>query len=882
MGNRYDDKNKIIIEKEYLKKSFLDSESSINDPVLEEISDIKFIRIKGISNFWIQKQVNNFNLLMTDVINGIFEYGKIFSYVLIGNKEGIEVYFGTDSDTIDSLITSLTATYEHIDIEKVHGVIEKLGRLSNNVGVLTGIPTLKNENNFETNGVERICKGMLGNEWAYVVLSKGMSSIQAKLAHKRIMDLLGELNKSIKVNISGSGNFGNKAIESVDYNGKNYFEILECYESLLKEGSAQGLWRSCTYFLSKDSGNYLRLKNILKGIYSGGFSIIEPIRTIDIGRSDVISDGIKLLSNPIPNLERHPLGTWTESNGFCCDCYKYKYQTVLSSSLLAILTQMPREEMPKYYVNDFVSFDVDNRNRNGDFKIGNIISGNSILDNKYLFNTKDFSRHGLIVGITGGGKTNTSKSLLSTLWNEKKIPFLSIESAKREYWEFANIEGFEKLQVFTLGSEGENSVPYRLNPFEVVGGCNIQTHIDYLLATFNASFDLSPPMPFVLEECVFKVYSDFGWDVLTGKNILGRDDYPTLDDLYYKIDTVCSNLGYGKEVESNVRAAIQARVNSLRIGGKGAMLNCKRSIDIEDILQSPTILELEDVGDDDSKAFIIGMVMIQLYEYRKGIVEGKRDFEHLLIIEEAHRLLKNVSEAQPGRAKSVEFFCNLLAEIRSYGQGILVADQSPTKLASDILKNTNLKIVHRIVMEEDRQAVGKSMNMDESQIQYLSALQRGVAAIYSEGDIRPKLVKLPLVIEEGNKSRREVLQLIKEGIQKDSSIFDIKKNKHMGCLHCRSYCSAKGLIEHIESNGRSVKYEDHLKFLNGNYSYVRLNKVVNDLQSIYKYDANLDEIICYLGFLLKKAKKKIGDNLIALKESEQKELIINFIKKASN
>lgn len=198
---------------------------------------------------------------------------------------------------------------------------------------------------------------------------------------------------------------------------------------------------------------------------------------------------------------------------------------------------------------------------------------NSQVDNKYYLEKNDFTRHALIIGITGGGKTNTSKSLLNTLWNadnvKDRVPFLVIESAKREYWELRNLKGFEDLIVFTLGAEASStSVKYRINPFETNSGISLQTHIDYLLSTFKAAFDLYPPMPYILEKAVYEIYSDRGWDIVENRNRYGFTEYPTLTDLYNKIDVIVDDMGYHQEVQSNVKAALQARVYSLMIGGQ--------------------------------------------------------------------------------------------------------------------------------------------------------------------------------------------------------------------------------------------------------------------------------------------------------------------------
>ena len=211
------------------------------------------------------------------------------------------------------------------------------------------------------------------------------------------------------------------------------------------------------------------------------------------------------------------------------------------------------------------------------------------------------------------------------------------------------------------------------------------------------------------------------------------------------------------------------------------------------------------MGDDETKSFVIGILLVQLYEYRKSqMTKGSKQLSHILMVEEAHRLLKNVSESGEGgntRAKSVEFFCNLLAEIRTFGQGILIADQIPTKLAPDTIKNTNLIIVHRTVALEDRETIGRAMNMSAEQIEYLSSLRRGYAAVYAEGDNRPKCVKLPLVKSYYEKNRSEVITEVKKKVYDIASGYDEIISYHAGCSYCEHRCKYhKKISEYIDTN----------------------------------------------------------------------------------
>ena len=74
----------------------------------------------------------------------------------------------------------------------------------------------------------------------------------------------------------------------------------------------------------------------------------------------------------------------------------------------------------------------------------------------------------------------------------------------------------------------------------------------------------------------------------------------------------------------------------------------------------------------------------------------------------------------------------MLAEIRKYGEGLIIVDQIPNKLAPDVLKNTNTKIVHRLFAQDDKEAVGNTMALKEEQKEFLSNLNAGRAIMFSD------------------------------------------------------------------------------------------------------------------------------------------------------
>lgn len=850
----------------------------------EELQEMRFFRINGMSRFWESEKATDLSSLIGDILNSIVRHRVPFSFVITGNEDGIGIYFGTMKLLSDSLCSIYRSAFPGIDIKPVNEspfrtCAKEYG------GMFTGIPTNKQAEEERSFQIESICRGMQGKRFTYAILAAGIRNIDITLAHDRILEEMESVYSFINRTISG-GAQGNLSVQHTDFNSQNYFKSLEELEQNINVGVARGMWRVNGYYAAESLMDSKQLGSIIKASFSGAGSKPESFRVIEYNSIRDVIANTYMVSEPLENPSFHPLGSWTHRNtGKDISLFTYKFQTILNSDQLSVLCQLPTKEYPGYYLDNYVEFDVSSRNGaalNNPVPIGTICGAgrNVSVDsgNSYCLEKDDFTRHALIIGITGGGKTNTSKSILNTLWNSddphEKIPFMVIESAKREYWEMRNLKGYDDLLVFTLGAEAsQTSIRYRINPFEATPGISLQTHIDYLLSTFKAAFELYPPMPYILEKAVYEVYADRGWDIVENTNKYGLSEYPTLSDLYNKINVVVDNMGYHNEVQSNVKAALQARIYSLMIGGKGAMLNTPKSVPIEMLLSRPVIMELEDLGDDETKSFVTGILLIQLYEYRKSkMSSGKKELSHILLVEEAHRLLRKVVESGEGgnlRAKSVEFFCNLLAEIRTFGQGIIIADQIPSKLATDTIKNTNLKIVHRTVAQDDRETIGKAMNMTPEQIDYLSSLSRGFAAVYAEGDNRPKIVKLPLMTAYYNKQRGEVIREVRKKVYSVAGNYDETVRFHAGCSFCEQRCKHRDRV--AETIGRTIDVSRVLSMLEKvNYSPENIDSFMkSNIITSFGFNS-LSEKICAIGFVL--------DNRKNLNDGQRQKYIADYLR----
>ncbi|MEU8800081.1 ATP-binding protein [Spirillospora sp. NPDC048819] len=358
------------------------------------------------------------------------------------------------------------------------------------------------------------------------------------------------------------------------------------------------------------------------------------------------------------------------------------------------------------------------------------------------------NRHTFVCGATGAGKSQTVRSLL-TAASHAGLPWLVVEPAKAEYRLMA--ARLPDAEVVAIRPGDADAIAAGINPLEPATGPDgrpfpLQTHADLLRALFLAAFDADEPFPQVLSAALTRCYERLGWDLALGEpSIPGSSPrYPTLADLQATAEQVVTDIGYGQEITDNVRGFIRVRLSSLRLGTTGRFFEGGHPIDFDALLARNVVLEIEDVGDDRDKAFLMGTVLVRLVEHlrmrqRQG---GPAGLRHLSVFEEAHRLLRRSEEAGPA-SHAVETFASLLAEIRAYGEGLIVAEQIPSKLVPDVIKNTAVKIVHRLPAKDDRDAVGATMNITDDQSQYLVTLTPGEGAVFTDGMDYPHLVRMP-------------------------------------------------------------------------------------------------------------------------------------------
>jgi DNA helicase HerA-like ATPase len=263
-------------------------------------------------------------------------------------------------------------------------------------------------------------------------------------------------------------------------------------------------------------------------------------------------------------------------------------------------------------------------------------------------------------------------------------------------------------------------------------------------------------LPLIVEESLYEIVNMYMGIKYLKEELEWNDNikYPLISDLPKVGDRILTMRGYDKEVESNIKAALRTRVNALTVGWKGDIFNIIRSTPYEELFDKKVVINLNRIGDDRDKSLIISLLLISLSEYRQSRYRVDKEYKeranggklcHASVIEEAHRLLKNVSEdsvnGNPQAAVS-NMFCEMLSEIRAYGEGLLIVDQVPARLIPDAIKNTNLKIVHRIVARDDREALSSCMGLRQEQEDTIAILQQGQAIICGDNDDAASWIKI--------------------------------------------------------------------------------------------------------------------------------------------
>ncbi len=528
------------------------------------------------------------------------------------------------------------------------------------------------------------------------------------------------------------------SIERFDAFAEAYDAALKEREERLRIGVAYGAWECACYVLASAAADAA----LAAALWTGELASSDP-PTEQLRAFPVISSAVAVAKLPWPSVDAHS-GPMTLTS-------------LVTTAELATLVALPGESHPGLDVDRVPRFALDMRSPAGPgatlpVRLGTVLDREVPLEGiAGELRPSDLCAHTLVTGITGSGKTTS----VHTLLQGAGVPFIVIEPAKAEY-RHLTVSG-RPIRVLSAGdSRGE---PLRLNPFEVPEGNTLVNHADALSAVLNAAFPMEGPMASLIEQAVLRAYEKKGWDVQVGQHpripdgtptrMLG-EAYPTIAEFYDVLAALIDEQGYAGDYGANVRAALLTRIRSLLVGSRGAMFETRQPLDMEELCSRPTVIELRALSTDESKAFVMGLLMLRLYRHfeHSASVAVEQPLRHLVVVEEAHRLFKKTGDQRGSMTagntvyRSVELFEHVLAEVRTYGLGLIVVEQQPTLLSDGALRNTSNKVAHRLSSRTDAEVVGGAMGLGAEESAFIAELRVGEALVYRADLSRPAHVRI--------------------------------------------------------------------------------------------------------------------------------------------
>lgn len=529
---------------------------------------------------------------------------------------------------------------------------------------------------------------------------------------------------------------------------KNIEELLKRIDIQLqriKQAESLGLWQTGTYFLSYDNDRSTAetAATIFRSIMQGENSGVET-SAINSWYLDAQNHNkaFEILPTAISNFT-HPVFSYNV-NGSDVDI-QVTGTSLISSSELAMMMGLPRKSVPGFPVIEHAALGKEVVKTSSDYEktkeltIGNIFDQGEEQVNPVSLSVESLTGHTFVTGATGSGKSETIYSLINGLKKQGKR-FLVIEPAKGEYKKV-----FGNANVF--GTNPKISKLLHINPFKFPKEVHVLEHIDRIIEIFNACWPMYAAMPAILKDSILAAYESIGWDMFNSENKYSPELYPTFADVLAELKNILNNSEFHDDAKGNYKGALETRIKSLTNGIVGEIFSYNENGD-EVLFDEDTIIDISRIGSQETKALIMGILIMRLNEYRMSKGEQPNSsLKHVTVLEEAHNILKNSTanqniEGGNVAAKAVEMISNSIAEMRTYGEGFIIADQSPNAVDISAIRNTNTKIIMRLPETEDRQTAGKASAMKDNQIDEIAKLPTGVAVVYQNNWEEPVLCKI--------------------------------------------------------------------------------------------------------------------------------------------
>ena len=656
----------------------------------------------------------------------------------------------TDSDSRSSLFKQISTEY--------------CSSHNNSLAIVSNIATEFSED-YSTQGIEKLLDGIRPSssdkEYTLLILGEALKDEELNAAKESLyrnytaLSPYASESKNFSISEAKQSNWNwslilaghswgdstginsGTSVDVTDYKVKHTLDVIEKQMERLEESAALGLWNFATYVISPDLAVTNEVAHMFMSLTQGRESFAEQ-SAINVwnGQDDIANEQITKILKHLRYLHHPTFVSSSNSEGITATA-------IISGAELARSLSLPQKSVSGFPVLKCARF---GRNINtyddrtiDPVEIGQIYHMRQVERTPVSLDKKSITSHVFITGSTGAGKSNTVFQLLK----KAKVPFLVIEPAKGEY---KNIFGGDE-EVRVLGTNPKLTELLKINPFSFQKNISVSEHVDRLVELFNVCWPMYAAMPAILKDAVIKAYESAGWDMMLSENKYDNTLFPTFADVLYQIRRVLNSSDYSSDNKSDYTGALVTRLSSLTNGINGLIFSADE-IPEEELFDSKVIVDLSRVGSTETRAMIMGLLVMKLQEYRiSNSKPDNRTLSHITVLEEAHNILKRTSTEQTSEGanllgKSVEMLTNSIAELRAFGEGFIIADQAPGLLDMAVIRNTNTKIIHRLPDLADRELAGKAAGLDDEQIEELAKLELGVAAVYQNDWIEPVLCKI--------------------------------------------------------------------------------------------------------------------------------------------
>lgn len=539
---------------------------------------------------------------------------------------------------------------------------------------------------------------------------------------------------------------GSSLSYQIELQQKTVVDLMSCIDQQLeriRNSECFGMFGAAAYFIAPNQATAQTAASMYKALLSGHGSHIENSHINTWTRKspdfNVVQSSLRCL--------RHP--SFLLGNNVTTPA------TLVSGKELALEMGLPMRSVPGITVMETVPFgrniqllDTASSKNARMITLGKIYHMWEAEKTPVTLDPQALTAHVFVTGSTGAGKSNTIYHMLDELTRDGSVKFMVIEPAKGEYKDVFG--GRSDVQVYSTNPRKAKLL--RINPFAFpVDEISVQEHLDRLVEIFNVCWPMYAAMPAILKDACERAYAAAGWDIAASINWKQENCFPCFADVLEQIKKVLEESAYSADNKSDYTGALVTRVRSLTTGIYGQVFtnDTEAALFGEKLFDENVIVDLSRVGSTETKSLIMGLLVMQMQEYRMASAkEANSALKHITVLEEAHNILKRTSTEQSAESanlagKSVEMLSNAIAEMRTYGEGFIIADQAPGLLDMAAIRNTNTKIIMRLPDEEDRKLVGKAVGLNDDQIIELSKLPTGVAAVYQNDWIEPVLCKIP-------------------------------------------------------------------------------------------------------------------------------------------